>query len=411
MRICFIVGTFPSLSETFILNQMTWLLDRGHALNIFAGARSGDAIVHEDVIRSGLMKHVRFHNEKPGPLLARVGKFLTLFPSALARSPGTVLRSLNGFRFGREAWSLGLFFKTLAFGEARDCDIVFCHSGTNGLVGLGMKEVGALKGKLVVVFNASDLMACIGSRDYKKLFERGDLFLSISRHSERKMVSSGCPEKKIQVHRMGLDLSQFRITTHKRFGTVPLRLISVARLEEHKGLRYGIEAVDRLGRDGLDCDYTIVGDGPLRQELEGLARDLKVSAKVHFTGWQDSGAVRHYLKEADIFLAPGIRAGNGNEEGIPVVLMEAMASRVPVVSTMTDGIREIIEDGKTGFLVEDKSAASIANKLRSIWADPLAAEQVAVGARRIIEEQYNIDSLNQVLVKLFSAVAYEKRRS
>ena len=65
MRICFIVGTFPSLSETFILNQMTGFLDQGHTVRIFAGARSEDVIVHEDVIRSGLLNHVRFHNDKP----------------------------------------------------------------------------------------------------------------------------------------------------------------------------------------------------------------------------------------------------------------------------------------------------------------------------------------------------------
>jgi len=414
MRICFIVGTFPSLSETFILNQMAGLLDQGHTIHIFAGTRSDDVIVHEDVIRSGLLNHVRFHNDKPRSPVARLFRFLMLFPSAMIRAPRPVLRSLNVFRFGREAFSLNLFFKTLVFLEAKDDDIIFCHFGQNGRIGLLMREVGALKGKLVTVFHASDITAYVwreGRSVYRDLFEKGDLALPISRYAKGKLLELGCPERRIQIHRMGVDLAQFRMIMRKRFGTPPLKILSVARMVEKKGLEYGLEAVAMLIRDGISCDYTLIGDGPLRRDLEARARGLKLEGHVHFAGWQDSGAVRRCLKDADVFLAPSIRAANGDEEGIPVVLMEAMASRVPVVTTPTGGIRELVEEGKTGFLVEEKNAHALAEKLKYLWEHPSVTEQVASGGRAIIEEQYNVETLNQVLIKLFTAVAYERRSS
>ncbi|NTV30107.1 MAG: colanic acid biosynthesis glycosyltransferase WcaL [Candidatus Omnitrophica bacterium] len=414
MRICFIVGSFPSLSETFILNQMTGLLDQRHSVCIYAGDRSDDAVVHEDVIRSGLLNHVRFHNDKPRSRLARVGKFLALLPVALSRAPLTVLHSLNVFRFGREAWSLNLFFKALKFLEARDCEVVFCHFGQNGLTGLRMKELGALKGKLVVVFHAADISAYVereGRDIYRKLFARGDLFLPVTQHARGKLLELGCPPEKALVHRMGVDLDRFRLNTRKRFGSAPLKILSVARLVEKKGIRYGIEAVGQLNREGFECEYTVVGDGPLRAELEAQARALGVGRGVRFVGWQDSGSVRRYLQDADIFLAPSIRAGNGDEEGIPVVLMEAMAGCIPVVSTPTGGIRELVREGETGFLVEERNAGAIAGKLKQIWSAPALVEKVAVGARGIIEAQYNISVLNQTLIKLFTAVVYEKRIS
>jgi colanic acid/amylovoran biosynthesis glycosyltransferase len=412
MHICVIVGSFPTLSETFILNQLTGFLEQGHTLRIFAGVRSDDVIVHEDVIRAGLLNHVRFHNDKPGGKFTRVFEFLGRFPAALLRAPGPVLRSLNIFKYGRESASLDLFFKTLVFLEARDYDIVFCHFGQNGLVGLRMKELGALTGKLLTVFHATDITAFIwreGRSVYKDLFEKGDLFLPISRYARGKLLELGCPDRKIHVHRMGVDLSQFRLTSRKRFGTVPLKLLSVARLIEKKGIRFGLEAVAQLVRDGIECEYAIIGDGPLRKELEAHARYLNIHDRVRFDGWQNSGAVRRALKDADIFLAPSVKADNGDEEGIPVVLMEAMASRVPVVTTPTGGIRELVAEGRTGFLAEEKSARSLANKLKYLWKDPAAAEQASEGGRALIEQQYSVEVLNQVLIKLFMVVAYERK--
>lgn len=411
MKICFVVRTFPSLSETFILNQITGLLDQGHYLRIYAGARSSDLIVHEDVIRSGLLSHVRFFNEIPKSWWMRVFRFPVIFLLTLLQAPVPALRSLNIWRYGREAFSLCLFFRMQSFLPIRDYDIVYCHSWQDTLTVIRMKEIGAVKGRLVSALRGDDIPS---GGDGKVLVvpaqvsSRVSLFLPVSRFSEERLLEAGCPAKKIRLHRAGVDLSCFGGVTRKRFGTVPLRILSAACLVEKKGLACALEAVGKLVRDGIVCEYTIIGDGPLRDQLRVLAGREKILDCVRFAGWQDSGSIHRYLKDADLFLAPGLLSLDDNEDGTPVVLMEAMASGVPVVTTRSRGIRELVEDRKTGFLVHSAGPQALRDVLCLVWQNPVLAQAVAAQAREVIERQYNMRKLNEELINLLMAVAYEK---
>jgi colanic acid/amylovoran biosynthesis glycosyltransferase len=408
MRICFIVGKFPALSETFILNQMTGLMDAGCDIRIFAYERGKDAVVHEDVVRHGLLHHTRYFASMPSWGIARFLKALVLFPLKVIHSPRQVLRSLNVVRFGRKAWSLGLFYKTVMFLEARDHEIVVCHGGEQGILGLQMKEIGVLTGKLVTIFHVEDLtdmVKAMMSEELQYLFAKGDLFLPVSLYARDKLVELGCPQRKIVVHRMGVDVRQFDVTARRRFGSSALKILSVARLIEKKGIVYALEAMALL--QDVPYEYVIIGDGPLREQLEAKARDLGLVRLVRFLGAQDSGTVRRYLKDADIFLAPSVTAGSGEKEGVPVVLMEAMASGVPVLTTANGAIRELVQDGRTGFLVFEKDPAALAAKLRVLRHAPGQVESAARAARTLIESQFNIMALNQDLLKLFTNMAYE----
>jgi colanic acid/amylovoran biosynthesis glycosyltransferase len=408
MRISFIVDSFPALSETFILNQMTGLMDAGCEIRIFAGARSGDKIVHEDVVRHGLLYHAQYWNTKPASGWARFFQFLFLFPANFFRAPRIVLRSLNVFAFGQEAWSLDLFYMVIAFLSAREDDIIICHLRSNGLIGLKMKQVGALTGKLVTVFHVEDLTDLVKTRTVgalEDLFLKGDLFLPVSRYAQERLLELGCPPRKIAIHRMGVDVRQFDVSARRRFGSSTLKVLSVARLIDKKGIAYALEALALLENEPFE--YVIIGDGPLREPLELQARSFGLMGKVRFLGWQDSGTIRRYLKDADIFLAPSITTESGDKEGIPVVLMEAMASGVPVVTTSNGAIRELVEDGRTGFLVPEKNAAALASKLKILRQNPALVDEASRAARRLIEEQFNIQTLNQHLLKTLTNTAYD----
>ncbi len=408
MRISFIVDNFPALSETFILNQMTGLMDAGCEIKIFSSARSSEKIIHEDVVRHGLLYHVRYWNEKPSSWLGRFLKFLVLFPMYTCRAPVVVAWSLNIFRFGREAWSLNLFYMTIVFLVAREDDIIMCHLRSNALVGLKMKQIGALTGKIVTVFHVEDLMDLVRTKTVgalEDLFLKGDLFLPVSRCAEDRLVALGCPPRKVVVHRMGVDVRQFDLTARRRFGSSTLKILSVARLIDKKGIAYALESLALLEDEPFE--YVIIGDGPLRGALEMQARSFGLMRKVRFLGWQDSGTIRRYLKDADIFMAPSVTTESGDKEGIPVVLMEAMASGVPVVTTSNGAIRELVEDGRTGFLVPEKNAAALASKLRVLRQNPDLAEQASRAARKLIEEQFNIQVLNQHLLRLWTNTAYD----
>ena len=411
MRVCFIVGEFPALSETFILNQMTGLMDAGCDILIFSAGRSRDTIVHEDVVRHGLLHHTRYPDHASWSWFARFLKFLLIFPFKVWYAPGPLWRSINGLRYGKEAWSLDLFFTTLMFLQAREYDIVVCHQGRHGILGLKMKELGALEGKIVTVFYVEDLADMVKARmseALQRLFARGDLFLPVSCHARDKLLELGCPGRKVVVHRMGVDVRQFDVSARRRAGEGKLRILSVARLIEKKGLTYALEALPLLG--SVAYEYLVIGDGPLRTELEDQVRRLGIMRQVRFLGAQDSGTIRRYLKDADVFLAPSVTSSGGDKEGIPVVLMEAMASGVPVVTTANGAIRELVEDGHTGFLVPERDTAALAAKLRALSLAPENAQAAARAGRVLIEEQFNIVTLNQVLLRLFTRTAYEDGR-
>lgn len=411
MKIAFVVETFPALSETFILNQITGFLDQGHCLKIYAGKRSSDLIVHEDVIRSGLLSHVCFFNEIPESWWIRLFRFPVRFFLGLLQSPAAVFRSLNILRYGREALSLRLFFRMQSFFAVRDHDILYCHSWRDTMTVVRMKELGALRGRVVTALRRNDTPSEAegsGAKDSSRFFSGVSLFLAVSALSRERLLECGFPAGKVRVHRMGVDLSCFSGVTRKRFGTIPLRILSAACLVEKKGLACALQAVGHLVREGVVCEYTIIGDGPLHGALRALAAREKILDVVRFVGWQDSGSIHRYLKDADLFLAPGLVSTDDGEEAVPVVLMEAMASGVPVVTTRSRGVRELVEDFKTGFLVNPADSLALRDCLRQVWQNPALAEVVALQARELIERDFNRKKLNEELINLLTAVAYEK---
>ncbi|MBF0619142.1 MAG: glycosyltransferase [Candidatus Omnitrophica bacterium] len=410
MRVAFIVGSFPCVSETFILDQITGLMDLGHEVVIFAGARSDEACVHSAVLRYGLLEKVRYHNDKPRAFGLRILKAAVMFPGALVRAPRTVLSSLNVFRYGAEAASFNYFFKAQVFLKEGDFDAVVCHFGQNGIIGGLMKELGALKGKLLVFFHAADITAFVrqeGAGVYGKLFPEADLCLAISEDARRRLIHLGCPPEKIRVFHMGVDLKRLAFRAMKE-NADEVRILSVARLVEKKGIRYGIMAVRMLSARGIKCRYDIVGAGPLKEELLHDVSDPAARDIVFFHGAQDSAKVLGFMQEADLFLLSSIPAVNGDEEGIPVVLMEALAVGVAVVAANTGAVKEIIIDGETGLLALPKDVTALADRMEYFLKNRAFVKKCAEQGRVLLEKDYNADKLIRELEVLLGFKDIEK---
>ena len=276
MRIAFLVGQFPALSETFVLNQITSLLDRGHSVSIFAERRSAESAEHPDVARFHLRKCTRYES-MPG-----VAARALALPNIIARDSGA-LRALNVVRFGRHAASLRLAWSTTLFEGAREFDIIQCHFGALGLKAVLLRAAGALNGKIVTAFHGEDITNYpqqFSGNIYAPLFASGDLFLPISSRWNDTLAALGCPSGKIRVHRMGVDCRRFAMQTPRGTSDGPLRIVTVARLVEKKGVADAIRAVSQLT---IPYEYVIVGDGPLRHNLEQLAVE---------TGVRRQGSVR-----------------------------------------------------------------------------------------------------------------------
>lgn len=271
----------------------------------------------------------------------------------------------------------------------------------------------ALRSAIRVIFGGAYIQPCHGNdisaqvqRDgvetYTRLFRAGDFFLPISEFWRRRLIELGAPRDRVIVHRMGVDCDRLEFAPRAHPAGGPVRLLSIARLVEKKGLEYAIRAVARTVEQGIDVDYRIVGDGPLRAELTALIERLGISDRVSLLGAQSRNRVREEMYAAQILLAPSVTAEDGDMEGIPVAIMEAMATGLLVLSTRHSGIPELVRDRFSGFLVGERDVDGLARALVERVMRPAEWVPMAQAAREVIEQGFSIDRLNDSLFRLLS---------
>ncbi len=166
---------------------------------------------------------------------------------------------------------------------------------------------------------------------------------------------------------------------------------------EKKGLEVGLRAFALLRRELPGATWHIVGDGPLRPHLEALRQQLSLADSVLLHGTLPHPEARRVLDQAHILVAPSVTAQDGDQEGIPVVIMEAMAAGLPVVSTRHSGIPELVEDGVTGLLVPERDPEALAQALRRLVLDAPGWPEMGRRGRAIVERDYNTRRLNDRL--------------
>ena len=405
MRIAFVVGQFPSLSETFILHQITGLLDRGHDVHIFA-RRAGDSKkVHPEVTSYGLKRRTTYYRQPPAQRLHRLLDIPRLFLRHGRSAPVALLRTLNGFRHGWKP-SLRLFYRatSMAEREAWNYDIVHCHFGHNGIDTSRLREAGLLTGKVIVTFHGYDINVFPRMHDssvYDELFSSADLFTANSRFTASKLENLGCLKEKIVLLPMGLRVPNFCFAERSLASGEAVRLLTVARLTGKKGLEYAIRAVANLARRHPRVEYDIVGDGPLRQPLEHLAREVAVASKVHFWGWKTWEEMQSLWRQAHIFLLPSVTAEDGDAEGQGLVLQEAQAAGLPVVATLHNGFPDSVIDGKSAFLVPERDVEALVERLGYLIDNPGVWPEMGRCGNSFVKENFDVDVLNERLERLY----------
>ena len=403
MRVLFIVGAFPLYSETFILNQITGLIDRGHVVNIYATERA-QGVCHNDFFRYHLKEKMVCRACMPN---GRIKRYLTALCLALKLAKfdvGMFFRAINGLKHYKRFSSTMIFYDFQSVLNLPPYDIIHCHFGYHGNRGILLREAGALKGKLITTFHGVDMSASlirVGKRLYNYLFDRGDFFLPISEHWQKKMIEFGCDPSKVKVHRMGIDSGRFVYKPRVPDPNGKIRIITVARMVEKKGLEFGIKAVAMLKKKLINVKYTIIGDGPLKKDLIRLVEKLNISDCIHIMEPQEHRKVIELLNQSHVFMLPSVTAANSDKEGIPVVLMEAMAVGLPVVSTWHSGIPELVDDGVNGFLVPEKDENALYEKLKFLSENSNLWMQMGQSGRKKIEKNYEINCLNDKLVNIY----------
>jgi colanic acid/amylovoran biosynthesis glycosyltransferase len=221
---------------------------------------------------------------------------------------------------------------------------------------------------------------------YENLFRSASRVVVVSKHMLAHLLSLGSPAKRTVCNPCGVDVDRFQ---GARPGTAPPLLLALGRFVEKKGPALTLRAFARVHDEEPQSRLVMLGDGPLRDECVDLARQLGVDQMVNFPGSVGHDEVVGWMRRARSFVQHSLRAANGDSEGTPVAVLEASSSGLPVVSTRHGGIVDAVEDGVSGFLVDEGDVDGMAMHMLRLVRDPELAERMGVAGRRHIEANYS----------------------
>ncbi len=180
----------------------------------------------------------------------------------------------------------------------------------------------------------------------------------------------------------------------------PYRLLAVGRFARTKGFPELLTAMARLRREGVPVKLTLVGDGNWRRKLSALRERLNLADCVEMPGFVPHDQLRSFMQNHDLLVVPSVVHSNGDRDGIPNVIMEALSMGLPVVATDVCGISEVIHDAETGWLVPERNPAALAQAIRKALSDRNASQEIANRGRRLVTEMFdknkNITALYQL---------------
>lgn len=402
MKVALILDTFPCLSETFILNQITGLIDLKHDVRILARSNPQESKVHQDYYIHHLSKHTEYLPDIPKNRFLRnfiaMGKTLKLMTQHPLYTVKVISAGLNNYATLPMLSCINLFQWMMKYKS----DIILCHYGPIGLIGLVLKAMN-MPGRLVTYFHGYDVNRIPlkkGPQFYAPLFQKGDLFIANSRFTKGQLINLGCPEKKIEILPVCLKINKFVYSARMQPVDRPTQILTVGRLVEKKGHIYTLQAIHKLVEQGKNVHYVIAGDGELRNSLQKYVRENRLEAYVTFLGHVNEEEVVCHYRQSHLFVLPSITAEDGDREGQGLVLVEAQASGLPVVATQHNGFPDSILDGISGYLVPERNVAALAENLGFLIDHPEIWPKMGQSGRAFVEKNFDCSIINNKLSTL-----------
>jgi glycosyltransferase involved in cell wall biosynthesis len=294
--------------------------------------------------------------------------------------------------------------------------LLHAHFGRGGALALPIaRELGV---PLVVTYHGGDatkdthyrrrVLPTVYQQRLAALQREVALFICVSDFIRDQLLARGFPPEKLLVHRYGVELEDSETAGSPEQGREPYILFA-GRFVEKKGIGFLIEAMRRLEREGKEVRLELIGDGPIVGELRREAAGLK---SVSFPGWLANRELRVRMSGALTVCVPSVQAEGGDAEGLPNVVLEAMAAGVPVVATQHAGIAEAVEDGRTGVLVRSGDAAGLTAALRRLVDNPAEARAMGKQARLVALERFDAMAQSRRLEAIFlDVIARRSRRA
>ena len=385
MRILFVNSRFPQPSQTFVLDQIRHARQLGLDVTVFAKRYDPSLAAAHATDIAPLVVHDRPRS-----------------PATIGRIAGGMLRAprrLGRFLAARRRLALHLSDLVCALQIGAAPDVIVANFGQNGVAAARLKQAFFPQARLAVIFHGWDVSAYVqanGWDSYRRAAPAIDVAIAVNRvWAER--LKANTPIRDVVVHHLGVDIA--KVPPRRRSGS-PFTIVFVGRMVEKKGLAYLIAAVAMLRARSRDLIVHAVGDGPEETPLRDEAARSGVGEAIVFHGRQPHDAVLRLMADADCLALPSVTAADGDQEGIPVTLMEAMAAGLPVVSTYHSGIPELVSNDDTGLLVAERDAPALAAAIERLMVEPELGPGLAARAREFVAAEFNAEIQNRALFDL-----------
>lgn len=404
-RVAYLVSHYPAISHAFIEREVLALRDLGVQVDTFS--------VRPAAVDAQLSETSRREAESTFSLLGRpLGDYARAHAALLKRSPRAWLAGLRSAATNGpgglkpRVWQFFYLAEAVLLRERlRDRGVrhLHVHFANNGadvartVVAMGRTEDGPESGwRWSFSMHGPTEFDDVEGHDLPAKVESADRIACISEYCRGRLQELTTPEHwdKMSIVRMGVDASRFApAPREERDG--PLRVLFVGRLVPEKGPDVLLEAVTALAAEGVEVELTVAGGGALADDLAQQRSGSAAAERIRLLGPVGQDDIRDWYAWADVFCLPSYA------EGVPVVLMEALAMEVPVVTTRIAGIPELVEDGVNGLLVEPGRPGDVAQALRTLAEDSSLRRRMGAAGRRRVQEEFQPRANAQRLLEQF----------
>jgi colanic acid/amylovoran biosynthesis glycosyltransferase len=402
-KVAYMMSRFPKLTETFILYEMLALEQMGVQVELYPLLREHTSVMHPEA--KPLVERAHFQPFISWRILVAQLRYLRRKPRAYFGTLWALLRgtwgSVNFFVGG-----LGIFPKSVYMAELMTADAVqhvhahFAnHPAAAAFIIHGLSDI-----PYSFTAHGSDLH--VDRHMLREKVEGAAFVVTISNYNKELIVKE-CGEHvrdKIVVIHCGVDTQVFQ-PLRSQAAAHPFTLLCTGTLHEVKGQTFLIEACRLLREKGIDVVCNLVGDGPDHEALADQIAKAKLGDCVHLLGRRTREQIAELLSQADVVVTPSVPTKGGKREGIPVVLMEAMGSGVPVVASGISGIPELVEHERSGLLVPPRDAQALAQALERMHCDPELRQRLGQAGREKVVREFDLVTNTATLAQRFGMEA------
>lgn len=387
------VSKFPRISETFILSQIKYILQNNNDVKIIALKPSDDGKVQKEINDLNLINKTIYVGQKRN--FRHINLISSIFDWKI------LFRKGYSFRENIKDILIKNSIDKNLKKEINKIDLLHCHFGPIAKKYISFKKKHKIP--LVVSFHGIDVLYELKKNEkiYSDVFFYADIITANSNYTASVLKKYGCPDGKIRILPMGIDSSNFDFKVRKLKDN-KINIISIGRLVEKKGHEYGIRAIKEVIKEFPNISYKIIGEGPLKNSLRELINVNNLVEHISIEGSMTHSEVKEVLNSAHIFLFPSVTARNGDEEGQGVVLLEAAASGLPIVSTYHDGIPESVIEGENAFLAPERDEFNLAKQLIKCIDSRNDWEKMGYVGREFVDEKFDINKLGDELLNIYN---------